>query len=215
MNSSGRDRVSASCMHLRGSALLISLALAWSPESFAQTAEESSPPPRRARRESAPTRRWWPLATLRVLGGATVITYASDNIRPEWALDVHAGLRLIDAGDRKSVVILSGDVGLSYGPRSGDTRALWLAGAGISFGSVVLTIGWSPRLVYGRIDGETALGLRNTFSLGFLTGVVTLDVAHQYLSVADDSQHDIRLTLGVDVGLIGQMLIQFAEVRPG
>ena len=66
-----------------------------------------------------------------------------------------------------------------------------------------------------RIDGETALGLRNTFSLGFLTGVVTLDVAHQYLSVADDSQHDIRLTLGVDVGLIGQMLIQFAEVRPG
>ena len=46
-------------------------------------------------------------------------------------------------------------------------------------------------------------------------GFACLDASHQWLSVGDGSQHDLRLAFGLDLGMLTQVIIQFAGTRPG
>lgn len=162
-----------------------------------------------------PSGGWRTLASLRVVGGATHVWGAGADALTSWTVDVYAGLRLLDARVPTSYRAYGGDVGLSIGPRGGDTQALWLAGPGISYGRLWLMVGWSPRLVLGSVGDRTALGVRNTLSVCTFVGVVCVDVAHQYLSVQGGSQQDLRFGVGLDLGMILQALVQFAGARPG
>lgn len=197
-----------------GTVYLVTLAaLAAAPGAFAQ----SSPHPTRERRarstEAQPP--WWKFATFRVMGGAANLYGASAQEPLAWTLDVHAGLRLLDPSRSSSYWIFGGDVGLSVGPRAGATRNLWLGGLGLAYGNIWFSLGWSPRFVFGDLGGSTALGLRNTVSACMFLGFACLDASHQYLASDSGDWHDLRLSFGLDLGMLAQVIVQFARTRPG
>jgi hypothetical protein len=155
------------------------------------------------------------MVSVRAMVGAAHMLRSSASNLTEWTVDLHAGVRLLDTRRRGRFLALGADVGLSLGPRGDGAEALWLGGPSGSVGGVWFMMGWSPRFVFGSLAGTTALGLRNTVSLCAFVGVVCLDLAHQYLSVGVGSQHDVRAALGLDLGMIAQLLVQFAGARPG
>ncbi len=46
-------------------------------------------------------------------------------------------------------------------------------------------------------------------------GFACLDVSHQYLTTARGPQNDLRVSLGLDLGMLAQVIVQFATTRPG
>jgi hypothetical protein len=164
---------------------------------------------RRARGE------WRTLAMLRV-GGGLVLLRDTAFETTAWTVDVHAGVRFLDARQPgKAFWMFGGDLGISIGPRGNETIVLALGGPSVSYGSMWLSVGWSPRLVLGDVAEHRAVGLRNTVSLCVMFGLGCVDAAHQYLSIGEGSQHDLRLTMSVDVGMAAQFILQFAALRPG
>ncbi len=192
-------------------------ALAATPAALAQTSTIVTASRARTRRPAPETPApWWKLAMFRVMAGAANIRGARPDAVTEWTVDLHAGLRLFDSRPSGGFWIFGGDVGLSLGPRgNGEMSTLWLGGPGVSYGGFWLTIGWSPRFVFGTLDTRNAIGLRNTLSACLFVGVACVDVSHQWLSVDEGSQQDIRLTLGLDLGMLAQVIVQFANARPG
>lgn len=179
-------------------------ALAFAPRSPAQRA----PTPQRST--------WWKYATLRAMGGVTRIAGARDEAFSTWTLDLHAGLRAFDTHPAHGYWIFGGDVGASIGPRGGDSPdVLWLGGPSVSYGGFWFTAGWAPRFVVGELAQGVAVGVRNTLSACMFMGFACLDASHQWLSVGDGSQSDLRLSFGLDLGMLTQLVIQFAGARPG
>lgn len=189
-------------------------ALALTPSGAAQT---QPPPPSRSERthRPAPTPPWWKLATFRVMGGVANIRGDGIETTSSWTLDVHAGLRTFNPDRPSPYWIFGADVGFSLGPRGGETRPLWIGGPGVSYGGLWFSVGWSPRLVFGEVSGGTAFGLRNTLSGCTFMGFACLDASHQFLSTAQGQQHDLRLSFGVDLGMLAQVIVRFATTRPG
>lgn len=157
---------------------------------------------------------WRRMASLRVVGSVVDARGALGN-STGWGVDVHAGLRLYDPSRRGAWWVFGGDVGVSIGPRGGDSPTLWLGGPSLGYGGLWLMASWSPRFVFGNLASGTGLGLRNTVSLCVFVGLACVDLAHQFLSSDVGTTHDVRLGLGFDVGMLAQLLIQFAEARPG
>ncbi len=195
-----------------GTVYLITLAtLALNPTSAAQP--RPAPPPRSPRpAHPAP---WWKLATFRVMGGVANLHGEGVEATATWTLDVHAGLRTFNPDRPSPYWVFGGDVGFSLGPRGGEVRPLWLGGPGVSYGGLWFSVGWSPRFVFGEVSGGTALGLRNTLSGCAFMGFACLDVSHQYLTTARGPQNDLRVSLGLDLGMLAQVIVQFATTRPG
>ncbi len=170
-------------------------------------AQRAPPPPRAA---------WWKYATLRAAGGVARITGARDDPFTTWTLDLHAGLRAFDTHPTHGYWIFGGDVGASIGPRGGaSAEVLWLGGPSVSYGAFWFTAGWAPRFVAGELAQGAAVGVRNTLSACMFMGFACVDASHQWLSVGDGSQHDLRLAFGLDLGMLAQVIIQFARARPG
>lgn len=159
---------------------------------------------------------WRRLALLRVVG--SVADVRGDGLAGEaaWSLDIHAGMRLLvptaTAGRYWS---FGADVGVSTGPRAGEVPTLWLGGLGVGYGTVWVMALWSPRFVFGEVQGDTAIGVRNTLSACMFMGLACVDVAHQHIWLERATQQDIRLSFGIDLGMVAQLLVQFAEARPG
>jgi hypothetical protein len=149
------------------------------------------------------------------MGGATTVLGAPPQAALSWTLDLHAGLRLLSPERRAPHWIFGGDVGLSYGPREGVYETLWLGGPSVAYGGVWVSIGWSPRFVFGDLGTHGALGLRNTLSTCAFLGFVCLDASHQYLASEAGDRHDLRLSFGLDLGMLAQVIVQFAGLRPG
>ncbi len=171
------------------------------------TAQRAAPPPRAS---------WWKYATLRAVGGVARITGLRDEALSTWTLDLHAGLRAFDTHPSHGYWIFGGDVGASIGPRGGDAPdVLWLGGPSVSYGGFWFTAGWAPRFVAGELAQGAALGVRNTLSACMFMGFACLDASHQWLSVGGGSQYDLRLAFGLDLGMLTQVIIQFAGARPG
>lgn len=179
-------------------------AIAFTPFAAAQRA---TPPPRAA---------WWKYATLRAVAGVARITGARSEAFSAWTLDLHAGLRTFDTHPTHGYWIFGGDVGASIGPRGGDAlNVLWLGGPSVSYGAFWFSVGWAPRFVVGELAQGAAMGVRNTLSACTFMGFACVDASHQWLSIGDGSQHDLRLAIGLDLGMLTQVIIQFAGARPG
>jgi hypothetical protein len=176
----------------------------------------AQPAPSRASRpvRAETTAPWWKLVTLRLMGGASTVVGATSSPLA-WAVDLHAGLRTFDPNRPPRYWVFGGDVGLSIGPRHGAIEALWTAGPGVSYGGLWFSVGWSPRVVFGALADGTALGLRNSLSACTFMGFACLDGSHQFLSTGAGSEHELRLTFGLDVGLLAQVIVRFATTRPG
>lgn len=156
------------------------------------------------------------MALLRVLGALTELRGEGLVGGRGWAIDLHAGMRLlVPTAPTGRYWSFGVDVGVSVGPRGHESPALWLGGPSVGYGTVWLMAFWSPRFVFGEVQGATAIGLRNTVSGCAFMGLTCLELAHQHLWVAGASQHDLRLSLGVDLGMVAQLIVQFAEARPG
>jgi hypothetical protein len=189
--------------------LVAAVALTLAGASASAQSRRARPPPQ----AQAPWRR---LALLRVVG--SVADVRGDRLAGEaaWALDIHAGMRLlVPTAPPGRYWSFGVDVGASLGPRAGEDPTLWLGGLGVGYGTVWLMAFWSPRFVFGEVQGGTAIGLRNTLSGCMFMGLACVEVAHQHLWLDGASQRDIRLSFGVDLGMVAQLLVQFAEARPG
>ncbi len=159
---------------------------------------------------------WRKMALLRVVG--TVADVRGDGLAGEatWSVDAHVGMRLIVPTNPSGRYWSFGvDVGASLGPRAGEDATLWLGGLGVGYGTVWLMAFWSPRFVFGEVQGATAIGLRNTLSGCMFMGLACVEVAHQHLWLERTAQQDLRLSFGLDLGMVAQLLVQFAEARPG
>lgn len=156
------------------------------------------------------------MALLRVVGSVADVRGERVAGEAAWSLDVHAGMRLLVPTTPPGRYWSFGvDVGASLGPRAGESPTLWLGGLGVGYGTVWLMAFWSPRFVFGEVQGATAIGLRNTLSGCMFMGLACVEVAHQHLWLAGATQQDLRLSLGVDLGMMAQLIVQFAGARPG
>ncbi len=165
--------------------------------------------PARAAREAPAS--WWKLATFRTMLGATQRSDGASDA----TFDLHAGLRAFDTHPTRGYWIFGADVGLSMRPFREGAPVLWQAGPGVSYGTVWLTVGWSPRLVVGTRNGVTETGLRNTLSACTFLGAACVDVSHQWLDEGASGVHELRLAFGFDLGMLAQAIVQFAGARPG
>ncbi len=172
---------------------------------------------RRARPLAAPTQPpWRRMALLRVVGSVADVRGERLAGEAAWSLDVHAGMRLlVPTAPPGRYWSFGVDVGASLGPRAGESPTLWLGGLGVGYGTVWLMAFWSPRFVFGEVQGATAIGLRNTLSGCMFMGLACVEVAHQNLWLSGATQQDLRLSLGVDLGMMAQLIVQFAGARPG
>lgn len=196
-------------MRVTATSLTALAALVVSAPAVAQPAPSRTAPPERAIARSP----WWKLVSLRIMGGGSTVVGASSPF--EWAVDLHAGLRTFDPNRPPRYWVFGGDVGLSLGPRRGVTETLWTAGPGVSYGGLWFSVAWSPRVVFGALADGTALGLRNSLSACTFMGFACLDGSHQLLSTSSGVEHELRLTFGLDVGMLAQVIVRFATTRPG
>lgn len=73
-------------------------------------------------------------------------------------------------------------------------------------------VGWVMRGVYGwRDGGETVWGLRHGVRMLIVGGVFDLELSHQYLTGDSGDEHQISLSVGMDLGLIGHVLINLGR----
>jgi hypothetical protein len=88
---------------------------------------------------------------------------------------------------------LSPQLGYSYTPGT----HLFVAGAGLGFGSRRLLLDYTPRLVVGSGPMERVLGVRHGLGVHLLNGLLGLEVAHQFTG-----EHDVRLMFYLTPGLL-------------
>ena len=109
---------------------------------------------------------------------------------------------------------LGADVGVSLRP-AGDAPTRWLGGVGVGYGNVWVMAQWWPRLVVDELGGETAVGVRNTLAGCTFLGLACLEASHQHLWRDGGGAHELRVSFGLDLGMVTQLLVQFAGARPG
>ncbi|MEZ4454642.1 MAG: hypothetical protein R3B09_34640 [Nannocystaceae bacterium] len=163
----------------------IGVALALALASGSASAEERRPLPRR-------------IPAARVLFGAAIPS--SSALPAGFAFDVGVGAQLTS---RKDLGIWPE---LSYSLVDRGGRLDHLAGAGLgpvlrgrssSIGALVKGLG-------GAVDRRAAGGVRLSLAFGAAAGLLSVEIASQWLRLADvgqgpDELHELRLSLGVDV----------------
>lgn len=74
-------------------------------------------------------------------------------------------------------------------------------GCGIGYGVLAPIIGtYTPRVLIGWADGQTAVGFRHGIAFHALMTAVSLEVSHQVLHVGESFSHEIQLTAGLNLG---------------
>jgi hypothetical protein len=92
--------------------------------------------------------------------------------------------------------------------RGPDITALWQFGVTAGYGTVPFHVSWTPRFVVGAVDREQVIGMRHGVLFTALAGLACIEVAHQYLRGEGGEGHDLRVTVGVDMGMIAHRLIR-------
>lgn len=111
------------------------------------------------------------------------------------------------------------ELGYMYQRRDQGTTALFNAGLGLGYmPSPWVYFAYIPRFVVGRVYGadasgnaspdlyRSALGVRHGLQVGLLAGVVTAELAHQFLGMPGRNQDELIAMFGIDVlrlGIIG------------
>ena len=148
---------------------------------------------------------WTVSPSARVSAGASMTT---GNDKVAAAGDVSGGVRVFAIGTRGPFA--QGELGYSYADNQASPHALTVGtGLGYRLGTLGLSI--SPRLVIGL--SESAVGVRTGFTAD-LVGAAFVELAHQYMAGDVGEAHSLRITAGIDIGLLFYILTAPMETRP-
>jgi hypothetical protein len=123
----------------------------------------------------------------------------SDSFGPSFALDVTASVRtVLERG--YSCWALWPELGYTVVVPGGELGHELSAGLGIGYDSdEVASLRWAPRFAIEVSDPERlGRGVRNAL-IGSLYDIVSVELSHQWLYFDDESRHDLRLGVGLDV----------------
>lgn len=133
-----------------------------------------------------------------------------------FALDVHTGAAVFlgphhyRVNDEKSdQLVLLPEVGYSFDK---STLHAFSAGVGVGYGGLLVYGALTPRFVVGMLNGDRVLGVRTCLSTQ-LFSMLNIELSHQFLSGTDLLRHDVRFTVGLDLGhLAARVLIGLAQI---
>lgn len=129
-----------------------------------------------------------------------------------FASQLSAGLKLVfPTSSMDHAWTLTPDLGVAWRVGYGDANTT-LASLGVSPGYFWRSTGvaWTPRVLLGeRDDGVGIWGLRNGLRVNFLTGLVDVEVAHQFLRASTGDEHEIQFMVGIDPGQLVHMLLRW------
>lgn len=152
--------------------------------------------------------RWLAFFSLRAMGGGAAVFSSAGDVGGEFAADFSAGVRFFRARRDGRAWLLGPELGFSPLKRGDDITVLWQFGLSLGYGTIPLHVAWTPRFVVGAVDRADVLGVRNGILLTAFAGLACAELSHQYLHGADGDEHDLRVTLGVDVGMLVHRLIR-------
>jgi hypothetical protein len=152
--------------------------------------------------------RWIPLFSVRAMGGGALVAPSQGALGGEFAGDLTAGVRFFRQGARGRAWHLGPELGFAPLQRGEDVTVLWQFGLAAGYGTVPLHVSWTPRFVVGAVDRDQVVGLRHGILLTTFAGLACVEVAHQYLRGDTTEEHDLRVTVGVDMGMIAHRLIR-------
>lgn len=83
-----------------------------------------------------------------------------------------------------------------------------LAGLGLVYGinAEAMTVGWLPRVVIQPDAQAMGLGMRNGLWLNFAENGFSVELSHQWLRRGGMDQHELQLTLGIDLAMLAIVL---------
>lgn len=112
------------------------------------------------------------------------------------------------AGERERLLFVLPQVGYSFVGSGPSATHLFVLGPGVGVGSRLIFVAYTPRFVAGSAQDQRAVGIRHGLSASLMMGVLSVEVAHQWLHVGGDlgSQHDLRLTLDVNLASLFGMI---------
>lgn len=156
----------------------------------------------------AQDQRWLTFLSLRPMGGVGAAIPSAGNASAEFAADVTAGVRIFRQRRDGRAWLLAPEVGFSPVTRFDDVTVLWHFGVAIGYGTVPLHVALTPRFVVGAVGEREALGVRGGVMLTALAGLACAELSYQHLWTGDVREHDVRLTVGVDAGMIAHVLVR-------
>lgn len=152
--------------------------------------------------------RWLAFFSLRAMGGGAAVIPSTGDAGGEFAADFSAGVRFFRARRDGRAWLLGPELGFSPLKRGDDITVLWQFGLSLGYGTIPLHVAWTPRFVVGAVDRADVLGVRNGILLTAFAGLACAELSHQYLRGATGDEHDLRVTVGVDVGMLVHRLIR-------
>lgn len=157
---------------------------------------------------SAQDSRWITLFSLRAMGGGALRVPSQGALAGEFAGDLTAGVRFFRERPNGRAWHVGPELGFSPLRRGDDITVLWQFGLTVGYGTVPLHVSWTPRFVVGAVDRDEVIGLRHGLLLTTLAGLACVELSHQYLRGDTTEENDVRLTVGVDMGMIAHRLIR-------
>jgi len=157
---------------------------------------------------SAQDSRWITLFSMRAMGGGALLVPSQGELAGEFAGDLTAGVRFFRERANGRAWHVGPELGFSPLRRGDDFTVLWQFGLTVGYGTVPLHVSWTPRFVVGPVDRDRVLGLRHGILLTTLAGLACVELSHQYLRGDATEENDVRLTVGVDMGMIAHRLIR-------
>jgi len=152
--------------------------------------------------------RWITLFSMRAMGGGALVAPSQGAVSGEFAGDLTAGVRFFRQQANGRAWLLGPELGFSPLRRGEDVTVLWQFGLTVGYGTVPLHVAWTPRFVVGPVDRDHVIGLRHGILLTTLAGLACVELSHQYLRGDTTDENDVRLTVGVDMGMIAHRLIR-------
>lgn len=152
------------------------------------------------------------LPIVRVSPGVGIHFSQTDSGLTSFDLDITggAGLNIWSSDFLNSDVAIEASYTFSSEPKIGGHFA------GIGATPVVylhedVGLGWAPKFVIGSTWQGFAVGMRNMLVIPVFWGTFQFEAGHQWLRVAGQDQHEIRILAGVDV--VRPLLILSAALR--
>ncbi|MCZ7684984.1 MAG: hypothetical protein M5U28_41910 [Sandaracinaceae bacterium] len=154
-----------------------------------------------------------PLGSLRIAPGAGV--YATPHSAFNFDFDLTAGFRLGMMVDDVWIAPLI-EAGYSYhgGDRAQGEGDYFVAGGGLSVGTIEVAATIVPAYIVGDADGDLVHGMRTALRADFWMGIWSIEAAHEWRSVRSTDVHSIRFTLTIDFGILLSWALRASGPRP-